>query len=481
MNACPGDRFTARLRWIYLAASIILIVVFPLAPIRERHADFLAISVGVLIPVTIGMLRVPPDQRLPWKILFFALVTVNAGNVLGLTSMRPAVTAGRVTDAVGNALILAAVLIVVLRRSRYDRGGVIDATIVALATGGVLWETLIRAHLVGVYRSTPARADALVVIFALAGVIGALIRLAQTTPRSAGALRVLVVALVLALGANLIFVMQPGGWPHTAAVVMLLVAYTLVGLFCLHTAPVELATSEIALRREAVSGARLVFLGIAVGVIPLAVGARALLGQPTDGLLLIAGYLPIAVLVMVRIGLLAAERARAERALEHRANRDALTGLPNRRELVNALDERIRRGEGSVLLFCDLDGFKAVNDERGHGVGDLVLIETARRLEECVRAADVVSRFGGDEFLILLDVSGPTDVDAICRRIADALSRPFDVPGGQATIGISIGVATASTDTAADDLIDQADQAMYAAKRTAPVEPTVRITTLPTD
>jgi diguanylate cyclase len=182
---------------------------------------------------------------------------------------------------------------------------------------------------------------------------------------------------------------------------------------------------------------------------------------------------------MVRIALLSFARDRAERALRFEASHDPLTGLPNRREFLEQLGSDLsgplRSRQQSVVFFCDLDGFKSVNDRMGHGAGDALLIEVGRRLRASVRQGDVVSRFGGDEFVILLRDYSPSDVASVRDRIADVLSRPFALRHEQIIIGASIGMAVSTEDRDADALIRRADHAMYEAKRNEPTTPGIRI------
>jgi diguanylate cyclase (GGDEF)-like protein len=465
-------------RRAYVLASIALIGAYPLLSEPGRAAVFLAMSIGVLVPLTVGLRRVGAGRRLPWHILLGAVVAISVSNFLRLAFDGAADAPRSLFDAAGNALVLVAALSLVVRRGRNDLGGIVDASIAALATGGVLWEAVIRVHMVSAYQGGADQVDIFVVVFALSGVVGALVRLAQTSPGSASALRLLIAALALAIGGNLLYVTQPDLWPQTLGEMMFLGAYTALGLFGLDPTSSLLAEPAAAPPREAISVRRLMFLGVAVSVIPVTVGVRALQGAAVDGLILIAGCASIAALVMARIGLLAAERERAEKALAHNATHDPLTDLPNRRSFVTNLDECISRHKRSVILFCDLDEFKAVNDRLGHAAGDQLLIEVAKRLRTCVRDTDMVSRFGGDEFLILLDNAVPADAELICQRIASGLSHPFRVLGEQITVGASIGIAVAAPGGDAETTIKRADQAMYSAKRAGPTRDGIRMTSL---
>lgn len=456
------------MRRAYVLASIALIGAYPLVSQPVRDAIFLAMSLGVLVPLTVGLRRVKPGRRLPWQILLCAVVAINIGYCLRLAFGGTADASGSLFDAAGNALVFVAALCLVMRRGRNDLGGIIDATIAALATGGVLWEAVIRAHMVGAYQAGAAQVDIFVVVFALSGVVGALVRLAQASPESASAVRLLIAALALAIGANLLYVTQPDSSLHTLGGIMFLGTYAALGLFGLDPTAPLLAEPAAAPPHATISVQRLIFLGLAVCVIPVTVGVRALQDAAVDGLLLIAGCASIAALVMARIGLLAAERERAEEALAHYATHDPLTDLPNRRRFIANLDERISRHTRSVILFCDLDDFKAVNDRLGHAAGDQLLIAIANRLRTCIRDTDMASRFGGDEFLILIDNAVPADAEIISQRIAAALSRPFRVLGEQITVGASVGTAVTAPGTDAETTIKRADLAMYSAKRTGP-------------
>jgi diguanylate cyclase (GGDEF)-like protein/PAS domain S-box-containing protein len=164
------------------------------------------------------------------------------------------------------------------------------------------------------------------------------------------------------------------------------------------------------------------------------------------------------------------ERKRLEEQLTHQAFHDPLTGLANRalfRDRVShALALAQRQGHPITVLFLDLDDFKRVNDSLGHAEGDRLLIAAAERFQSCARAADTVSRLGGDEFAILIEhVAGSDGRPELLQRLEEAMTYPFALSGNQVQVSASIGVATASPGDTADDLLRNADVAMYAAKR----------------
>ncbi|MDW8059499.1 MAG: PAS domain-containing protein [Thermomicrobium sp.] len=172
-----------------------------------------------------------------------------------------------------------------------------------------------------------------------------------------------------------------------------------------------------------------------------------------------------------QLAALALERWRESEELRHRAFHDPLTGLPNRLLFLDRLEHAIARAErdgGLAVLFVDLDDFKRINDTWGHGAGDLVLQEVARRLARSVRASDTVARFAGDEFTVLLEgVSDPNEVRGVAERLIAALAEPIDFEVAAARVSLSVGAAFGVGSPLPDSgtLLLAADQALYAAKR----------------
>jgi diguanylate cyclase (GGDEF)-like protein len=164
------------------------------------------------------------------------------------------------------------------------------------------------------------------------------------------------------------------------------------------------------------------------------------------------------------------QREELQYALAHQATHDPLTGLPNRAQaltlVTSALHRGLRSGDMTGLLFVDLDGFKAVNDNHGHASGDVVLQEVARRLHSAVRPGDEVCRLGGDEFVVLVEqVHVERDLLELAERLISAVSRPVAVGGRAVRVGASVGVAVSRDGGAdADVLFAEADTAAYRAK-----------------
>jgi diguanylate cyclase (GGDEF)-like protein len=155
----------------------------------------------------------------------------------------------------------------------------------------------------------------------------------------------------------------------------------------------------------------------------------------------------------------------------HAAFHDALTGLPNRSLFTDHLRVALRRSHQNEkylfgVLFLDLDRFKNINDSLGHPCGDELLKLVARRLESCIRQTDMVARFGGDEFAILLDaIQDASDAVRVAEKVQQAISAPFKLSSHEAITTASIGVALSTSGyTEAEDIIRDADTAMYRAK-----------------
>ena len=162
------------------------------------------------------------------------------------------------------------------------------------------------------------------------------------------------------------------------------------------------------------------------------------------------------------------ERKTLEDQLRHQAFHDTLTGLPNRAlfedRVRHAVARARRHGRGLAVLFVDLDDFKNVNDSLGHAAGDDLLRGVGERLDHCTRAADTVARLGGDEFAVLVEESEGKRADDVAGRIHAALEEPFDIFGHEIFVHASIGVTLSEHGSTSEELLRNADMAMYAAK-----------------
>ncbi|WP_324710914.1 putative bifunctional diguanylate cyclase/phosphodiesterase [Pseudomonas citronellolis] len=164
------------------------------------------------------------------------------------------------------------------------------------------------------------------------------------------------------------------------------------------------------------------------------------------------------------------QRKASEHQLSHAARHDPLTGLANRLRLDELLQQALQRqgrpgAREAGLLFIDLDRFKLINDSLGHGVGDRVLVEVAQRLLRCLRPGDHLARFGGDEFVVLLDdMANLADAEQVAQRMLDCLHQPLHLDGRTLVVSASIGITGLIAEGQAIDTLQAADLALYRAK-----------------
>ena len=175
-------------------------------------------------------------------------------------------------------------------------------------------------------------------------------------------------------------------------------------------------------------------------------------------------------LAAARLAAIALQRHRAQQQLFHLAHHDRLTGLPNRARLQTRLDDAIRHARthntALAVMFLDVDNFKIVNDSLGHSAGDHVLVGFAERLAAMLRPDDTVGRFGGDEFVVLLEnVTGASDAVLVAERLLEDLQHPLRIGDQTVFLSVSVGIAVSvGGHDSADVLLRNADSAMYQAK-----------------
>jgi diguanylate cyclase (GGDEF)-like protein len=191
--------------------------------------------------------------------------------------------------------------------------------------------------------------------------------------------------------------------------------------------------------------------------------------QSRNGRMLVVTIAPAAEGGVLMLTEDATERKATEARIEQMARFDELTGLANRFEfnsqLAEAFGRHERTGETFALLYIDLDGFKQVNDNLGHDIGDRVLIQTAARLKSAIRHNDLLARFGGDEFVLILPATDVATVQMIAQRMIEAMDRAFELDTKTVYVTASIGIALAPVDGATPaDLLRHADTALYKAK-----------------
>jgi len=415
-----------------------------------------AVQAAALLAGALGVRRHRPASAPPWivvlALLGLGLVTAVAREVAAehAAAARLGLSVLQVT-----ALALVPTLVRTLRLPR-RRARVTwpDLALTACGTGLVL------VQLLALLDSTGARPSVTVVAVIGTVVAVGLLRLVTAREGLAPATVLVVLAVVVLVGASEVVTAQSGA--HGQAVVLgafTATACALLALAAQHPSMRHLGTPFAGgtLRRD---GQRLLTTVPVFCVVPLLwlLGEAGALPPAAEAVVTPSGY----VLACAGVFFAARSLTRAERAAE----RDPLTDLVNRRGLHRATTElRQRLHEADVhLCLIDLDDFKQINDTRGHAVGDALLVDVAERLRAAVGTDGVVSRTGGDEFIVVLGTS-TRDEDGPGGRLLAALDAPFDTGGVPSPVSASVGIAALPAGVPLATALVDADVAMYAAKQ----------------
>lgn len=418
-----------------------------------------------------------PDRR-PWTLLWLGVTALLVFRTLATIDLQ---VSGRLTTGpfpvIGPVLVFAGSLVVgsrlLLASNRRALSATLDASVLAISVSLVAWMLVLNPYLTRADVPANLRHTALAAVLAMGVAAGTGLSTARAVKRPNVALRYLLVAAA-AMGAGIITraLAITAENLHEAWWVA---PIWIVGLCATAAGVTHPSATELTVDRPQTGGrvtpAFLVGMGGALAVGPIIAIVQDLRGEPVNGVAIGAGALVVIPLVMVRIADLARTRAAAERQLARLALYDELTGLANRRELdaqVVASLGRLARDEapGVVVVFCDLDGFKVVNDEHGHHIGDQVLVIAARRLRSALRQQDFVARFGGDEFVVVAEGDPGRITEETSRRITGAFADPIRLDGVTASLGVSVGAAVAhpGDDVSPERLLARADAAMYRSK-----------------
>ena len=451
-----------------------------------RDAVYVAAGLTAVVAVEVGIRLHQPTQPWPWHLLAVGTLLWSAADavgswwsdVLGSTSFpTPAdgiYLAGYPVMAVGLVLFIRG------RRPRRDTAGFLDSAIVAVALGLLAWVLLARPTIDGFRDSVGAAAVGAAYPAADIVLAGLVIRLVTTPGGRTRSFRLLVLAIgLLDVGDTVTTALRLTTWDASTMIDFLwLASYAATGAAALHPSMVSM-TEAARPEPERFSRTRLVTLAAAAGVAPTVLAVQATLEKHLDLWAVVIGSVLLSGLVIARMKLSLdqiqtanAEREDARLALAHQAAHDSLTGLPNRAQAVTlirgALSRAQRSGAVVGVLFVDLDGFKQVNDTLGHGAGDELLVAVGRRMQDCVRDGDVVARFGGDEFVVLLEpVDEQASAVAVAERLVAALAQPVVLSSGREVgIGASVGVAVGQDGPVeVERLLSEADVAVYRAKQ----------------
>ena len=465
----------------YLHTAVMLIAV-PLAALsllsNSWRYGVIAIAAFVpLVALVFRLLRRESTDTMGWRAMLIGLVFLAIHNVANMYAfaaqgIQATGMSSDLTLLLGYVFLLLGGMLATVPYARRDLGGMLDMTLGGLALASIVWSTILYPLNLRVGSSSGTITYEMVLLLCISALAGAVVRAAVVAPKARGASLYLLTAIIAVMGAEIGTTvtldrvnLTSAGWAGSLSVV----SYCALGAALIHPSVTSITGTE----REPVglTPSRLAFLGVALAVNPAIAGIHFLMGRPIDMVLLTIASLLIVPLAVTRIGLLAKWHADAERRLHDLASLDELTGLANRRALtlhLAGLLNHVAQGAaaGAVVLYLDLDDFKAVNDTYGHATGDQLLRAIAERLRSCVRASDVVARYGGDEFVIVLE--GPLKmVDAtVLPAIERALDQPFDVGELTMVTRSSLGLASvaAGQRVDAEAILSRADATMYEVK-----------------
>ncbi|MDT0166087.1 GGDEF domain-containing protein [Actinotalea sp. AC32] len=443
--------------------------------------DWVVTAVGLVPTVVLatGLARRWFASPAPWAWVLGGLVVLDVYGVVwmwerwGLGVTPPASVVTGVGLPVGYLAVLVGAILLIRTPGLSAVGALVDAAVVALSASLLVWVLAVAPALAP--DVTPAaRALTMATLVVVAGIAGALTRAAVMMPERGTSLRYLLVTITATLAGTVLRGVAADAPPGSAwwVDVLWVLAYSALAAAALH--PSAAVARSAARGTHGLTSRRLALLGVALAVGPALLALDAVADVGVEVPFVAATNLVIVPLVVVRLTQLARMHADAERRLAHLATHDPLTELPNRRALADRLEDvlaRVARSQspGVVVLFLDLDDFKAVNDTLGHGVGDQLLDAVAGRLRGCVRAdrGDLVARFAGDEFVVVLEGDPDLLADDAPRRVAAALEEPVSVGGRSLPARASIGVAAVRPGRVAsvDQVLSVADARMYERKR----------------
>jgi diguanylate cyclase len=455
--------------WLGAACGAVLVggVHFTVGDPIVREAAWVVLVAGACASVLLGIRWHRPAARGPWLVLAVALGLLTLGNLLSFpqrTEPGLLLTVTQVLELVAFPLFGVAALAMVRRQTPWgDREGAVDGAIVMVALSTLLAGTVF---------ATEASGDAtalgvvlqIVAPLMLAGVTACALRLLFIGTR-VPATRFVVASSACALVGHVLRTYsqsagtyERGDWTD----IFIWAAYTCVALGALHPSMTHLTTpSERGDGR--ITRGRLLLLGASLLTPPTTILLRG-----EAGVLPLMASLGVSGLVLWRLWRLVLDHQLVRDELRRQALHDPLTDLPNRTQVLQRLHRALEQSGGetvTAVLFLDLDGFKRVNDDYSHGVGDAALVAVVERLQDVRRADDLLGRLAGDEFVLVCERVRESDVEAIADRVISAFATPFHVGELEIRLGTSVGVAVhVGPGGDAERLLGESDAAMYVAK-----------------
>ena len=482
MTSSPIPHRRALPAWIFAGCGAAVIGVYVTAPASLSGGFYLAVQASSLAAMIVGALRVPdPSTRRPWWSVVAAMVLFLGATIVrivvpGASPLDPPTLRSFSADllTVPGYLLLGYGLLSILvrRRAAADEPARADALLVGTVAALAMWALLIAPRF---SNHLPTVAVLVVALFPMADVIllTMVARLIMADGVRSASLWLFAVATGSMFVGDLLYSLKVDrlGSATTTLMVMdvvFLSASVAIGAAMLHPTMGALAVAQPVQVRilGPVRKAGISILLIAPFAVIVLVPAPGL----WNSIVRLVIFCIIVVTVVDRMANNQNARIRAERSQEHRATHDKLTELPNRELLTETLKTHYAQADAAgcevSLLFVDLDRFKTINDSLGHSAGDELLLAVADRLRHNVRDTDLVCRIGADEFVVVLASPDHTRLaDSMADRMVRVFHQPFDMATtGPRTVTASIGIAHATDADNAEELIRDADTAMYGAK-----------------
>jgi len=426
------------------------------------------VGIGTILVQLVGLRVNRPADRLPWVLFALASVSFCGGVVSRRWAADQAGLPSFVSDFCtigGYTLASLALLIMLRRRVGVQRHAVVDGIIVALGAGLIATE----------YFALPAarvsdRPDVVSIVAGLyplwdIGILLLVLNLGFSTASRLASFRFIALAMVGMLIGDTGYAIIGAQGRLTGSPLLdlpFLLGFTMLAAAALHPSMAEMG----AIRPRPVQAWSVPRLSLILPALatPLVV-MLSIDGNAYDDLVLAAATGGLIGALVFRSVSAVRSNAEIQRGLVFRATHDPLTGLPNRDLLTQNVGKMLtaRRPDGVWLLYLDLDGFKLVNDHWGHEVGDLLLVEVAKRLGRLTRDCAAFARISGDEFVVA-DHGEAAQAASMAERILEELARPIELPGIELVAVASIGIAPLTDQRTAESLVRDADLAMYRAK-----------------
>ncbi len=470
----PAGPSVPRFRFCWrttLFLSGLLILALPLVvDSRALALGTLITSVTIsLIMIGVGVRQHRPRHPLPWYLLSASAVQFTIGTALrDLTDWQHHPFDDLFTLSGYCCIGAAAVLWLRPRQNSTDHDLLLDSGLIGLGAALVSWTFLISPilHKADGFNLTTVTAITYPIVDAF--LLTVVVHSVVTSARSETSVRLVYLAMLVILAGDIGYNLETAGSADLSRQVLLMplqLAYTLIGAAAVHPSMVVLGgPRDIHAHRSRQRASIIAIVMIVAALVPVVGSSLDLVDRVVVSslfALLLAG-------VLLRSERAIERSARSERRAQYQADHDMLTGLLNRAALLRALHRnREKWGEQPLaLLFIDLDGFKRVNDNYGHAVGDELIANAAARIRRIIRRDDAAARYGGDEFVVLAPLARQQAM-MLAERLLATLGEPFELSAAEVRIAASIGIACSGArggDTTVYELLREADSAMYHAK-----------------